>query len=877
MYKRTGDHPIFLIQLITFGMICCIHFKVTAQIKEDFSDSDLMSNPVWLGNQSNFEVNAYQQLHLKATGAGFSYLSTPVICSDAMEWSIWVRLSFSPSDNNNFRFYLASDNPDPALASNAFYLQLGEAGSTDAITLFYKNGISIKEICRGTAGLIATAFSIRIKVTRSKEGNWKILADPTGGFVFSLEATATESAPLLTGYLSLLCKYTVSNSNGFYFDDITAQSSAIDITPPLLTAATVTERNQIELSYNEPLEKSASLQISNFKLTNGIHPKSVETDVQTASIIWLNFDQPFLLDQPFNLIIQGISDLVGNKTSEKEIPLVYHQLQSNDILINEIMANPIPSNGLPDAEYIELYNRSAFPIRLNNWSLTIGKSKLRLPDSIITAHEYRIVAAENNIAKLTKYGKTLAVKNLSLPNEGTLVVIKNISNQVIHAVNYDPSWHTVLTKKAGGWSLEMIDPLNPCGEGENFRSSTDPAGGTPGKINAVNTVHPDKDAPQIMNIYPIDSLHIKIVFTETVDSIHLLNPSAYLLEPLVGNPENVISTNPLYQSIILELKSPLLKKTRYTLTLNTVLKDCSGNLLSVPVQSTFALPSLLQSNGIVINEIMYDPGEGKAEFIELYNRSSDFYDLHKIYVSVEKTTSGAKKQKISLSESGMLFSPSQYIVLTADKKQLLTQFPLLSKASVVELKSFPALSNEGGTLFITDSLGLNIDKALFNNDLHFPLLRSTTGVSLERINTEVSSDSKSNWHSASEAAGFSTPGKINSQHISQNISPTLLTLEPEMFSPDNDGIDDNLIIRCNPEKQGCMLTLVIFDSNGRPVRKLLTNVLLSTENSFIWDGLTDGRTKASGGVYIVYAEIYTTTGEVHHIKKSTILANRFTR
>ncbi len=877
MCKQIVNHFLFLLQLIVFSAIFSVPFQAAAQIKEDFSDSDLTSNPPWNGTITNFEVNAYQQLHLKTTGVGSSYISTPLISTDAMEWSIWVRLTFSPSDNNNFRFYLATDQQDPALANKAYYLQLGEAGSSDAITLFYKNGTSTKEICRGSSGLLANAFSIRIKIIRSKEGNWKILADPTGGSVYSLEATAIDPTLLPTGYLSILCKYTASNSTGFYIDDISALPLASDTTPPLLTTATVTEDNQIELVYNEPLEKSASLQINNFSLGNGIHPKSVETDTRTASIIRLNFDQSFPLDQPFSLIIQGLSDLAGNKTSEKEIRLVFHQLQSNDILITEIMANPTPSNGLPEAEYLELYNRTAFPIRLNNWSLTVGKSQLSLPDSIINAHEYRIIVAESNMAKLAHYGKILIVKSLSLSNDGAIIALKNNLKQIIHAVNYNPSWHTTPTKKAGGWSLEMLDPLNPCGEEENFCSSTDPTGGTPGKINSVNISHPDKEAPQITNIYPIDSLHVKLSFTETIDSAQLLNPSVYLIEPLISNPKNAIYTDPLYQSVTLELGRPLLRKTRYTLTINTVMKDCTGNLLKVPVQSTFALPSTLQPNCTIINEIMYDPGVNKAEFIEIYNRSSDFYDLHKMYLSVENTGLGTKKQKTPLSDVGMLFAPNQYIVLTSDKKQLLTQFPLLSNTCVVEVKKFPTLSNEGGILFLTDSLDQNIDKAAFNNELHFPLLRSTTGVSLERINTEVSSESKSNWHSASETAGFSTPGKINSQHVSQNTSPTLLTVEPEMFSPDNDGIDDNLIIRCNPEKQGCLLTLIIFDSNGRPVRKLLTNVLLSTGNSFTWDGLTDDRKKASGGIYIIYAEIYTTTGEVHHIKKSAILANRFTR
>ena len=429
-------------------MICTLHVEATAQVTENFSDPILTSNPPWSGDLANFEVTAYQQLRLKSVGAGTAYLSTPLQCSGAMEWSIWVHLTFSPSDNNNFRFYLVADQADPSLADKAYYLQLGEAGSTDAVTLFYKNGINIKEICRGTAGSIANAFSISIKVIRSKEGNWKILTDPTGGNIFTLDASATESALLPNGFISLYCKYTASNSTGFYIDNISAQPLRNDTSPPVLTGFVVTENNQIELTFNEQLEKSASLQINNFRLTNGVHPKSVDTDSQTATVIRLVFNQSLPVDQPFNLFFQGISDLVGNKTGEKEIQLIYHTLQWNDILINEIMANPIPSNGLPEVEYLELYNRSAFPIRLNKWSLEIGKHVQSLPDSTINAHEYHIITAESNILKFKPYGKLLAVKSLSLTNNGTLIVLKNQLNQVIHAVSHPPFPHRPLLHPA---------------------------------------------------------------------------------------------------------------------------------------------------------------------------------------------------------------------------------------------------------------------------------------------------------------------------------------------------------------------------------------------------------------------------------------------
>ncbi len=102
-------------------------------------------------------------------------------------------------------------------------------------------------------------------------------------------------------------------------------------------------------------------------------------------------------------------------------------------------------------------------------------------------------------------------------------------------------------------------------------------------------------------------------------------------------------------------------------------------------------------------------------------------------------------------------------------------------------------------------------------------------------------------------------------------------LEPEQFTPDNDGKDDELIIHYKPENPGSMMTLTIYDIKGRPIRRLVSNVLLAAENSIFWDGCKDDHTKASPGIYIIYAEVYNTSGEVHHFKKSTILATPLKR
>jgi len=868
---------IYRIRFYSVLVLWLLQLNANAQINEDFTDHDLTINPCWSGTLNDFEINAYNQLHLKTTGADTSYLSTPLSCSSGMEWRFWVHLSFAPSENNNARIYLIADNAIPTRSEKAFYIQLGEARSLDAITLIYKDGALTHEVCRGTAGLVANPFSVRIRVVRNNNGEWKIAADPTGANLFASEASGTENAVLPNGFFALFCRYTASNSSGFYFDDIHVQPYTANTNPPLLLQSSVSGDHQIQLNFNEQIEKTLSIQSANFRLSDGTHPTAAYGDPSTGTIIFLDFNQALPINQLFTLTVQGITDLDGNTLPQIETTLLYHPLQASDVLISEIMANPVPSKGLPESEYLELYNRTQYSINLNGWTIQTGNKEQQLPDSVIASHQYLILTAASAATAIKKYGKIIALNTLSLPNDGCLLVLKDRSRQVIHALDFKPEWHDDLSKKAGGWSLEMIDPLNPCGAAANYRSSVDARGGTPGTVNSVNGSSPDHSFPQLLSVFPTDSMHLRVDFSETLDTLQMSDPAAYTIEPANGQPQSIFAYGPIYRSVKLELAHPLLKQTVYTLTVNNSMADCGGNKLKIPTSIQFGLPLPLKQKCIVINEIMFDPGPDKQEFIELYNRTAATYDLSRLYLKVENSTSSTQQPRTRICEEGQLIPAGDYRVLTNDKNLFLKQYPLLSPSLIIEVPGFHPLSNEGGILTLSDSTGAIIDKAAFDPSMHFQLLRLTSGVSLERIDPEGASDSKANWQSASETSGFSTPGKINSQHVSQNPSLAAFTLEPEQFTPDNDGIDDNLIIKYHPDHPGSMMTILIFDIKGRQVRQLIANVLIGTENTFTWDGFTDNHTKAASGIYIVYVAVYNPSGEVTHFKKTTILASPLKR
>lgn len=167
-----------------------------------------------------------------------------------------------------------------------------------------------------------------------------------------------------------------------------------------------------------------------------------------------------------------------------------------------------------------------------------------------------------------------------------------------------------------------------------------------------------------------------------------------------------------------------------------------------------------------------------------------------------------------------------------------------------------------------------LDEFTYSSELHFALLNTTDGVSLERISYDQPAASPGNWHSAAQNVGFATPAYQNSQFMKAPESGDEVLISPEIFSPDNDGYNDQLSIVCNFTEPGYSVTIRIFDSNGRPVRLLVRNEPAGTGNQFMWDGITDEREKAPIGIYIIHVEVFNLGGKVKQFRKTAVLGGK---
>ena len=552
-----------------------------------------------------------------------------------------------------------------------------------------------------------------------------------------------------------------------------------------------------------------------------------------------------------------------------------YQASAQDIIIDEIMANPAPSNGLPESEYIELYNRTLFPVDLYGWSFQYGSSEKTFPSVTIYPHEYLILTGDSS---LNSYGTVVNIfsSNSSISNEGGTLTLKNPSGKIIHSVAYSSGWYQNPLKENGGWSLEMIDPENPCGCQENWRASIDTKGGTPGSINSVNASNPDDNQPYIKRIGIISDSTIQVEFSEPMDSLSLNDSNQWVLDNEGFTPIKVSPIAPGYISANLSLHQPLKKHIVYFLYCrNNLPSDCAGNFLDTTRRVRLGLPDSISTGDIVINEILSNPETGGERFIELFNRSEKVIDLHELAVGSYDSIQNSEIDLKPLSENGILSFPGDYSVLTKDPDDIKKRYYCPGPDAFLQMSSLPSINSDRGSVVLArNNDGTLIDRITYSKEMYSDLLTTTDGVSLERINPSLSSLDITNWHSASESCGFATPGYRNSEFLNMESGKDIIKLSLSVFTPDNDGKDDVLLIGFTPDGPGYLTDITIFDASGHLARNLVQNRMLSTVDAIMWDGRDDNNLKSPLGIYILIIDLFKPDGKAYHFKKTCVLGGK---
>ncbi|MBL8000343.1 MAG: lamin tail domain-containing protein, partial [Flavobacteriales bacterium] len=572
----------------------------------------------------------------------------------------------------------------------------------------------------------------------------------------------------------------------------------------------------------------------------------------------------------YSLLSSGAEDLAGNAAAAAStdftwvVPAV---AGFRDVVINELMADPSPTVGLPDAEFVELYNPGTAAYDLAGWTFTDGSTTATLPAFVLGPGAFCIVVDDALASLFSAFPNVVVVNTFpSMNNDGDPLELRSAGNTLIDAVTYDLTWYQDAAKALGGWTLEQVDPTTPCSSASNWRASNAAAGGTPSAPNSVFAIVPDNTAPALLSVLVSNATTIELVFSEAMD-MGGLGAGTYTIDPAIAVGSAVPNGA---DRVVLTLAQPLVVGQLYTITVTGV-SDCPGNAIGTVNTASFALPEAVQPGDVVINEVLYDPRGSGSDFVELYNRSSRVLSL--AGWKLANMSDGVVGSPITITGASVLLLPGQYILLTEDPANIVAEYPQ-SQVDRFLVADLPSYNNGEGSVVLQDPGGVQLDRFDYTDDLHFTLLNTTEGVSLERIDPDRPTSDESNWHSAAADAGYATPGFQNSQYSPVTGDGGELSADPAIFSPDNDGYQDVLNLSYRFEEAGYVGTMIVFDLAGRESRKLMDNVLLGTSGAVSWDGILDTGDKARIGPYVVYFEVYDLSGNVKKFRTTVTLAHR---
>lgn len=553
--------------------------------------------------------------------------------------------------------------------------------------------------------------------------------------------------------------------------------------------------------------------------------------------------------------------------------LLAQQATRFDIVIDEIMTDPTPALGLPNTEFIELKNVSAQPLNLNGWHIgdatgfaTIGTNFILQPDSFV------VLCTNSAVAALSVFGTTLGISGFpSLDNNADQLYLRSKEGKIIHAVDYNADWYQNSVKKEGGWTLEMIDTRNPCSGINNWAASNDLKGGTPGRKNSVDAINIDQQPPVLVRAFATDSITITLLFDEPMDSLAAATEANYTISDGIGSVQSAKAVAPSFNRVQIRTTVPLIKNKVYTITaVNTT--DCAGNTIGAYNKTKLGwAAATIDSFGLVINEILFNPKPGGVDYIELYNRSNAIIDLKDCYIANRAANGNIGSLKQVSTETRLVF-PQEYLVITEDAAIVEQQYLSKQPGAFAEIASMPSFPDDKGTVVLLNTQGKIIDELKYDEHWHFKLIDNDEGVALERIDYNTPTQDAGNWHSAATNTGYGTPGYQNSQFRTSVQVQGSITVSPGIFSPDNDGFDDFATVNYRFPDAGYVCNIIIFDANGRPVRYLTRNALCGLNGYFRWDGLDEKNTKLPIGAYIVYTEIFNAQGKTNRFKNALILA-----
>ncbi|MFZ1331224.1 MAG: lamin tail domain-containing protein, partial [Flavobacteriales bacterium] len=433
---------LLFILFITFAVAA----NTIGQVTDDFTDGDYTTNPMWNGSNTVFVVaddGGNMRLRSNSPGASSYYLSTPSPITSNARWEWFADLRFLTSGANYVDMYLISDNADLSVAMNGWFVRMG--GTADVIELFKRVAGVNTSVLVSPDGVVNSSSSnpFKIRVERTMTSEWSLFFDDGNTGTFASVGPITDADVLIGTHFGLsIVQSTLAGAvNGHFFDDFVVGVIPVDLDPPNIVAVEIVDPLNIDVIFDEPVELTTANTAVNYEVQPFITATTALRDAVEFTRVHLTLTSALTNGSSYTLITQDVEDLVGNAMPSTQFPFTYsvpEQPAYRDVVINEIFADPSPPVGMPEVEFIELYNATTNKtFDLDGWTFSDGGTPVTLPAYTLLPGEYVLLIAAANLPVYATVPNKIGTTSLpALNNEGDALVLTDNTLTTIDAVTY---------------------------------------------------------------------------------------------------------------------------------------------------------------------------------------------------------------------------------------------------------------------------------------------------------------------------------------------------------------------------------------------------------------------------------------------------------